>query len=109
MPNRSDKAPVTHLKKMAKRLGRQLFVSRLSPYTTNEKLEKLFSQFGVVKEARLVRDSETQKPKGFGFITFESEVEAQKALKTMNGRIVDGGLIFVEVAKGAETRDDAGS
>ncbi|XP_021654413.1 28 kDa ribonucleoprotein, chloroplastic isoform X3 [Hevea brasiliensis] len=71
---------------MAKRLGSQLFVSRLSNYTTNQKLEKLFSPFGVVKEARLVLDPRTQKPKGFGFVTFDSESQAQKALKAMDGR-----------------------
>lgn len=37
--------------------------------------------------ARLVRDPKTQRPKGFGFVTFESEVEAQKALKAMDGRV----------------------
>ncbi|XP_065867630.1 small RNA-binding protein 11, chloroplastic-like [Euphorbia lathyris] len=94
---------------MAKRLGTQLFVSRLSPYTTTQKLEKLFSPFGVVREARLVRDPITRKPKGFGFVTFDSEDEAQKAIKTMDGRIVDGGLIFVEVAKSTEPSDNAGS
>ncbi|XP_030498142.1 organelle RRM domain-containing protein 6, chloroplastic [Cannabis sativa] len=76
----------------------QLFVSRLSSFTTNERFKKLFSPFGSITEARLVMDSRTQRPKGFGFVTFESEIEAQKALKAMNGRIVDGRLIFVEVA-----------
>ncbi|KAL5581059.1 hypothetical protein UlMin_013501 [Ulmus minor] len=84
---------------MAKRLSTQLFVSRLSSYTTNENLKKLFSPFGVVKEARLVKHPKTLRPKGFGFVTYDSEIEAQKALKAMNGRIVDGSLIFVEVAK----------
>jgi len=52
--------------------------------------------------ARLIRDSETQRPKGFGFITFDSEDDARKALKSLDGKIVDGRLIFVEVAKNAE-------
>ncbi|XP_050212791.1 small RNA-binding protein 11, chloroplastic [Mercurialis annua] len=94
---------------MAKRHSLQLFVSRLSSYITNQKLEKLFSPFGAVTEARLVVDPKTQKPKGFGFVTFNSESEAQKALKTMNGRIVDGRLIFVEVAKSTNAGEDASS
>ncbi|XP_031255444.1 small RNA-binding protein 11, chloroplastic [Pistacia vera] len=84
---------------MAKRLSSNLFVSHLSSYTTKQALKGLFSRFGVVTEARLVLDPTTQRPKGFGFVSFESEVEAQKALKAMNGRIVNGRLIFVEVAK----------
>ncbi|CAK7331616.1 unnamed protein product [Dovyalis caffra] len=73
---------------MANRLGFQLFVGRLSSYSTNHELKRLFSPFGVVTEARLVVDPRTQKPKGYGFVTFESETDAQKALKTMNGRNV---------------------
>ncbi|PON38664.1 Splicing factor-like protein [Trema orientale] len=92
---------------MAKRLGLQLFVSRLSAYTTNEHLKKLFSRFGEVTEARLIMDPKTRRPKGFGFVTYESEVEAQKALKAMNGRIVDGRLIFVEVAQTRKPGGDA--
>ncbi|KAK8550833.1 hypothetical protein V6N13_119337 [Hibiscus sabdariffa] len=83
---------------MAKRLGTQLFVSRLSFFTNHQELKTLFSPFGVVKEARLIRDPKTQRPKGFGFVTFETETEAHKALKAMNGRIVRGRLIFVEFA-----------
>ncbi|KAG7627495.1 RNA-binding domain superfamily [Arabidopsis thaliana x Arabidopsis arenosa] len=87
---------------MAKRISAQLFVSRLSAYTTDQSLRQLFSPFGQIKEARLIRDSETQRPKGFGFITFDSEDDARKALKSLDGKIVDGRLIFVEVAKNAE-------
>ncbi|XP_062172467.1 uncharacterized protein LOC133878005 [Alnus glutinosa] len=72
---------------MAKRFNSQLFVSRMSFYTTNEQLKRLFSPFGVVTEARLVKDPRTERPKGFGFVTYESEAEAQKALKAMNGRV----------------------
>lgn len=52
--------------------------------------------------ARLIKDQQTQRPKGFGFITFESEDDAQKALKALNGKIVNGRLIFVETAKEVE-------
>ncbi|XP_049381538.1 uncharacterized protein LOC125846132 [Solanum stenotomum] len=82
--------------------GLQLFVNRLSFYTTSEQLKKIFSPFGVVTEARLVKDPRTQRPKGFGFVTFESEADAQSALNSLNGRIVDGRLIFVEVAETTE-------
>ncbi|KAI9196301.1 hypothetical protein LWI28_022760 [Acer negundo] len=58
---------------------------------------------------RLVKDPKTQRPKGFGFVSFRSEDEAQKALEAMNGRIVRGRLIFVEVAnsESPETGDSS--
>ncbi|XP_022155340.1 small RNA-binding protein 11, chloroplastic [Momordica charantia] len=83
---------------MANGVGSQVFISRLSSYTTIERLKSLFSVFGAVSEARLVRDPKTHRPKGFGFVTFQSPVEAEKAIRAMNGRIVDGRLIFVEFA-----------
>ncbi|KAK3410007.1 hypothetical protein EUGRSUZ_J02066 [Eucalyptus grandis] len=98
---------------MAKRLCSELFVSRLSFYTTEEGLRRLFSPFGSIKEVRLVKDPSTQRPKGFGFVAYESEVEADRALKALNGRIVDGRLIFVEFVqtrgpkKAADSREDA--
>ncbi|XP_008223101.1 PREDICTED: glycine-rich RNA-binding protein [Prunus mume] len=90
---------------MAKRLSSQLFVNRLSSFTNNEQLKRLFSPFGDVTEARMVVDRITQRPKGFGFVTYKSDVGAQKALKAMNGRMVDGRLIFVEVAQNQKQED----
>lgn len=84
---------------MARRITSELFVSRLSFYVTTGELERLFSRFGLIEEVRLVKDPRTQRPKGFGFIKFASEVDAQNALKAMNGRIVNSRLIFVEFAK----------
>ncbi|XP_028752729.1 organelle RRM domain-containing protein 6, chloroplastic [Neltuma alba] len=92
---------------MVQRLGTRLFVSRLSFFTTDSQLRKLFSQFGIITEARLVKDPKTQRPKGFGFVSYESEIEAEKAMNAMNGRIMDGRLIFVEPAKATRPKDGA--
>ncbi|CAH8280380.1 unnamed protein product [Arabidopsis lyrata] len=55
---------------MAKRFTTQLFVSRLSAYTTDQSLRQLFALFGQIIEvcmllflARLIRDQQTQRPK----------------------------------------------
>ncbi|KAK7324994.1 hypothetical protein VNO77_28999 [Canavalia gladiata] len=83
---------------MSQRIGARLFVSRLSFFTSKEQFKTLFSQFGQVTDAHLVMDARTGRPKGFGFVSYESEVEAEKAMKAMNGRIVNGRMIFVEPA-----------
>ncbi|OAO92352.1 hypothetical protein AXX17_AT5G59290 [Arabidopsis thaliana] len=59
----------------------------LSAYTTDQSLRQLFAPFGQITEARLIKDQQTQRPKSFGFITFESEDDAQKALKALNGKV----------------------
>ncbi|KAK7261451.1 hypothetical protein RIF29_27763 [Crotalaria pallida] len=92
---------------MSQRIGTKLFISRLSFFTTNEQLKTLFSPFGVVKEAHLVLDKRTRRPKGFGFVSYETQTQAEKAIKAMNGRIVRGRLIFVEPAKVNGPENDA--
>ncbi|ONK67791.1 uncharacterized protein A4U43_C05F3810 [Asparagus officinalis] len=76
----------------------EIFISRLSFYTTEQDLKRLFSRFGSIKQVRLIRDGKTQRVKGFAFIDYSSEDEARKAVKVMDGRILDGRLIFVEIA-----------
>jgi cold-inducible RNA-binding protein len=46
-----------------------------------------------------VRDNQTGRPKGFGFVKYSSQADAEKAVKAMDGRIIRGRLIFVEIAK----------
>ncbi|KAL2925905.1 Glycine-rich RNA-binding protein 4 mitochondrial [Bienertia sinuspersici] len=70
------------------RYNSQLFVSRLSFYTTYDDFRGMFSPFGNIKEAKLVMDNRIGRTKGFGFVTFETEVEAQNAIKALNGKVL---------------------
>ncbi|KAM7256132.1 hypothetical protein ACFE04_011873 [Oxalis oulophora] len=85
------------------------FTSGLSFYTTEKTLESMFSRFGEVTEARLIKDPKTLRPKGFGFVSFQSEADALKALKALNATIVDGRLIFVEFANTERPEIDGSS
>ncbi|XP_004487030.1 small RNA-binding protein 11, chloroplastic [Cicer arietinum] len=88
---------------MSQRIGTKLFVSRLSFYTTMEQFKSMFSPFGVLTEATLVMDPKIKRAKGFGFVSYRSEIEAEKAMKSLNGTIVNGRLIFVEPAKSKDS------
>ena len=48
-------------------------------------LQAIFSPFGVIVKIELMRDTETLRSKGYGFITFKNSSEAKKALEQMNG------------------------
>uniref|UniRef100_A0A9I9CWQ0 RRM domain-containing protein n=1 Tax=Cucumis melo TaxID=3656 RepID=A0A9I9CWQ0_CUCME len=71
----------------------------LSYYTTDKGLSEAFSQYGQVIEATVVMDRVSDKSKGFGFVTFASIDEAHTALSEMNGKPLNGRVIFVNYAK----------
>ncbi|MBA0729460.1 hypothetical protein Golax_025932 [Gossypium laxum] len=50
-------------------------------------------------EAKIITDRVSDKSKGFGFVTYASEDEAEKAIAEMNGKDLNGRVIFVDYAK----------
>ncbi|XP_010509328.1 PREDICTED: glycine-rich RNA-binding protein 4, mitochondrial-like [Camelina sativa] len=82
----------------------KLFVSGLSRLTTNEKLQDAFASFGELVDARVITDRETGRSKGFGFVTYATIEDAEKAKKEMNAKFLDGWVIFVDPAKPREPR-----
>ncbi|KAJ8570705.1 hypothetical protein K7X08_037677 [Anisodus acutangulus] len=77
----------------------KLFVSGLSRYTSDENLKKAFEQFGSLTEAKVITDRATGRSKGFGFVSYETIEEADKAREGMNAKFLDGWVIFVDPAK----------
>ncbi|EFJ35789.1 hypothetical protein SELMODRAFT_78193, partial [Selaginella moellendorffii] len=61
-------------------------------------VQEAFSSFGEVREVRIVKDRETGKSKGYGFITYVSEADAQDALQAMDGKNLNGREIRVNFA-----------
>ncbi|KAL8125735.1 hypothetical protein AgCh_013122 [Apium graveolens] len=89
-------------------IASKLFVGGLSFYTTDNGLSEAFSQYGQVVEATVVIDRVSDRSKGFGFVTFASEDEADKAVTEMNGKQLNGRVIFVDHAKPRARFDDGG-
>jgi len=81
----------------------KIFVGSLPWSINNDSLKELFSQYGEVTEAVVIMDRETQRSKGFGFVTFSTPESAQKALE-MSGKEVEGRAIVVNIAKPREER-----
>ncbi|XP_041025917.1 organelle RRM domain-containing protein 2, mitochondrial [Juglans microcarpa x Juglans regia] len=82
----------------------KLFISGLSRLTTDEKLKEAFSPFGQLLDAKVIADRATGRSKGFGFVTYASIEEAEKAREGMNAKFLDGWVIFVDPAKPREPR-----
>jgi hypothetical protein len=51
---------------------------------------RAFSKYGPITDVFLPMDRETDKPRGFGFVTFEDERDAEDAIKAMDGCVLAG-------------------
>lgn len=80
-------------------MNNKLFVGGISWNTKEESLKEFFSQVGTVVEAKIITDRMTGRSKGFGFITMETEEQAQKAVKELNGKELDGRTLRVSEAR----------
>ncbi|CAG8507578.1 4249_t:CDS:2 [Ambispora gerdemannii] len=58
----------------------KIFVGGIAPEVTEEEFKEFFTQFGNVIDATLMVDRETGRPRGFGFITFDSSEPVEKAM-----------------------------
>ena len=87
-------------------MGKKLFVGSLSWNTNDAGLHEAFAQFGEIAEAKVITDRETGRSRGFGFVTFEDDDAADKAISAMNGATLDGRTIRVDVAQ--DRRDNRG-
>ena len=82
----------------------KIYVGNLPWSVDDNKIKELFSVFGELTEAVVIKDKFSGRSKGFGFITFASEESAQKAISEMNGKTVDGREIKVTEAKPMEEK-----
>lgn len=80
-------------------MSTNIYVGNLTYGTDNADLESLFSQYGEVAGAQVIKDRETGRSRGFGFVEMGSSEDAQKAIAELNGRDVNGRQLTVNLAK----------
>ncbi|MCP5556776.1 MAG: RNA-binding protein [Verrucomicrobiaceae bacterium] len=81
-----------------------LYVSNLSYNLTDDELSAEFSAFGAVSSARVVKDRESGRSRGFGFVEMPNDAEAQAAINGLNNQNVDGRPMKVVEARPKEDR-----
>jgi len=79
--------------------GMKIIIRNLSPVTSEEYVEKLFTPFGAVQYCNLVMNAETGLSKGFGFVEMPKAGEAKQAIKALNNSEHDGVRIRVKKAE----------
>jgi len=88
-------------------MSKKLFVGSLSWNTDDRGLREAFSPFGEITEATVITDRDTGRSRGFGFVTFDDDDAADKAIAAMNNTELDGRTIRVDVAQ-AKRREGGG-
>jgi len=78
--------------------GTKIFVGNLSWQTNDDSLHAAFSAYGQVTDSIVLKDRETQRSRGFGFVTYATPEEAQAATEAMDGQQLDGRQVRVNLA-----------
>lgn len=83
-------------------MSNKLYVGNLAYTTSDQDLRDAFAPHGTVQSASVVMDRDSGQSRGFGFVEYGSSAEAQRAVEAMNGTVVDGRTLNVNIARPRE-------
>jgi len=76
-----------------------IYVGNLSPDVKDENLREAFESFGEVTSAKVIKDKYTGESRGFGFVEMATQSQAETAIKSLNGKELQGKQISVSEAR----------
>jgi len=79
-------------------MATRLYVGNLPFSATEEELRQVFGEHGTVEAVELVKDRETGRPRGFGFVQMDAE-GAANAIKKLDGQQMGGRALNVNEAR----------
>ena len=82
----------------------EIYVGNLAFSTGDSDLEELFAEYGEVERAKVITDRETQRSRGFGFVTMPNDSEGQEAVDSLNDSDFNGRNLRVNEARPRESR-----
>ena len=85
----------------------RLYVGNLSFDATGDDLREIFSQTGEVEDAIIVTRPGGGRPRGFGFVTMAGEADAAEAIRQLDGQVVAGRPLKVNVAKDRDEDEES--
>ncbi|QQS39141.1 RNA-binding protein [Candidatus Woesebacteria bacterium] len=84
----------------------KLYVGNLDYNVTGDQLRDLFATAGKILDAVVITDKYSGRSKGFGFVEFENDEEAKKAIEMFNGKDFQGRNLVVNEARPKEPREN---
>ncbi|XP_019181841.1 PREDICTED: uncharacterized protein LOC109176899 isoform X2 [Ipomoea nil] len=88
---------------------KKLFVTGLSFYTSEKTLRAAFEGYGEIVEVKIIMDKISKRSKGYAFVEYTTVEAASAALNEMNGKIINGWMITVDVARKNPPKYNRGS
>jgi RNA recognition motif-containing protein len=79
-------------------LAKTLYVGNLPWTTTPEDLSSFFSSYGEVVSSRIIKDKETNRSRGFGFVEV-ADRDAEKIIAAVEGKDYNGRILTVNEAR----------
>ncbi|KAM0942082.1 putative RNA recognition motif domain, K domain, splicing factor 1, helix-hairpin [Dioscorea sansibarensis] len=102
MPCRVGKASVSLLEENGKNKividQANIYIASLPPSVDDNRLIELFSSFGSIQTARVIKNKQTGLSKGYGFVKYNDIASASNAIAQMNGCKLEGKTLSVRVA-----------
>ena len=89
-------------------MSKNIYVGNLPFSTTDDELNDLFSPFGTISSARVIRDKFTDRSRGFGFVEMENDEEAEKAIAELDGKNVGERVLKIQEARPRQDRGGRG-
>ena len=80
----------------------RIYIGNLNYRLRTEELKNVFLPFGEVLGAKIVRDPETKRSKGFGFVEMTNDEDGNRAIDALNGSELSGRKMIVTPAKPRE-------
>lgn len=90
------KQEVFNMERINKSQGKNLYVKNVAETVTDEMFREAFAAFGKITSAKIMRDkNDNVSSRGFGFVCYETQEEATKAVNEMNNKAFAGKPLFV--------------
>ena len=84
-------------------MAKKIYIGNLSYTTTDDRLRTLFEMHGEVTSVNIIKDRNSGRSRGFGFVEMPSDQEALEAIEALNGQTLDGRRLRVDEAQQRKT------
>lgn len=85
-----------------------IYVGNLSLEVTEEDLREAFKAFGQVTSVNIIKDRDSGRSRGFGFVEMPAKTEGQAAISGLTGKDLKGQALSVNEARPRSERGQGG-